>query len=289
MNQPPVANGPPDPRNEMLRINQAQRSYYEQATGRAVSRANSFATNAWRKITARTFGALKAVNLAEEVERLHIGWLGPGIRDKVMELGVGDGTSISPYLATHSRDYLAIDLSQARLDRFRERLDPVGAGPLRVRAVDVLSPEFSETGFDLIYARAVLHHFQYPATILRVLAEKLVPGGLLITYDPLQTWWPARLIRAAYRPFQTDRAWEHPFTKSVLQAIGSEFEIVAVQGFFGMSKWAMLPGIVSSRAGDRLAERWHQRDLAEATSLKAIESCLHASFCLRRRANPASR
>lgn len=43
------------------------------------------------------------------------------------------------------------------------------------------------------------------------LDEKLAPGGIIISHDPLKTSKPIALIRMLYRPFQSDRRWEWPF------------------------------------------------------------------------------
>jgi hypothetical protein len=57
--------------------------------------------------------------------------------------------------------------------------------------------------------------------------------------DPLETWLPTKLLRMAYRPFETDADWEYPFTRDTLRAIQRHFELAKVQGTYGFSKRGM--------------------------------------------------
>ena len=110
---------------------------------------------------------------------------------------------------------------------------------------DFLSDDFAEDGFDVIYAHAVIHHFAHTDVLFDQLKAKLAPDGEVITYDPLQVWLPIRLLRAAYRPFQTDAEWEFPFTRKTCRDIAEAFDVKDVFGVFNRAKWALLLGIVS--------------------------------------------
>jgi hypothetical protein len=57
--------------------------------------------------------------------------------------------------------------------------------------------------------------------------------------DPLETWLPTRLLRMAYRPFETK-----------------------VQGTDGFSKWGIRLGFVAPRYARHWAKAWHEEDLA---------------------------
>src|SRR5690606_21494358 len=113
---------------------------------------------------------------------------------------------------------------------------------------DFLSDEFTEGDFDLVYARAVFHHFKHFHAFLEKLRSCMAPGGRVISLDdPLETWLPMKVLRKIYRPFQTDADWEYPFTRQSLQTIQRYFEIEKVQGTYGLSKWAIPLGFVAPR------------------------------------------
>jgi len=270
-------------RGEMLAVNREQRQYYEKATGANESVANSGATNIWRRAGRRVFGALAAAGVHDSIRELHRGWLGDISHRHLLDLGVGDGNLLSLDLARRAGRYTAIDLSQSRIDRYREKLAEAGIRGVELHAVDFLSPDFQGGDYDVIYAMAVLHHFKHPDALLEVLHQRLGTSGQVVTYDPLAVWLPARLARAAYRPFQTDRAWEFPFTRQTLQVIQKYFNIVQVQGFYGRSKWAALASVASKDLAARLARRWHAHDMSQATSLDRLGSCMHISLLLTKR------
>src|SRR5262245_32758706 len=194
-------------REEMLAINLRQKVYYENATGSEESNVNSGATNLWRRLRARAFSALASDATKDRVRDLHFAWLGPLANLRVLDLGVGDGNLLSLDLARGAGEYVAVDLSAARLARFQEKLRASGIDRVRLLAGDFLDPQNGLGQFDVIYAMAVLHHFRHVEALSEALKDHLSAGGRIISYDPLQTWLPMRLVRAVYRPLQTDRAW----------------------------------------------------------------------------------
>ena len=91
------------------------------------------------------------------VYNVHRHWIGPLTGLKVLELGCGRGTPMTEFLATNSGHYHAIDLSNASVSALAKRLGPLPHVTLHVG--DFLADTFTESGFDLIYAHSVLHHF----------------------------------------------------------------------------------------------------------------------------------
>lgn len=266
---------------EMLTINHDQKRYYEIASGGETHEINSGATNLWRKLRNRVLGAFHGSSLEGSIFELHSRWIGDVGGKKVLELGVGNGSPFSEMLASQAGEYVGLDLSRTRIDQLRSKL-PKGDN-IRLYVVDFLSPEFDEDGFDFIYADAVVHHFRHIDAFLEMLEQKLAPGGRVVTFDPINVWWGARLVRAAFRPFQTDADWEWPFTDKSMRAIENRFDVVECQGVMGKSKWAALLGVVSPRIAAAKAKDWHAHDLANLTTPKALRSCLQGSYHLRKR------
>jgi 2-polyprenyl-3-methyl-5-hydroxy-6-metoxy-1,4-benzoquinol methylase len=270
---------------EMLRINEEQRRYYEQADGANESEINGFATNLWRRWRARALSVFEESDIDESLARLHLQWLGNGLSSlKVLDLGVGYGNPLSMTFARQAKEYVAIDLSEALVKSFQRQLSANETRNARALVADFLSDEFAEKDFDLVYARAVFHHFKHFDAFLDKLRGCLAPGGVVITLDdPLETWLPMKLLRMAYRPFQTDAAWEYPFTRQTLRVIERHFEVEKVQGTYGLSKWGIPLGFVAPQFARRHARAWHQKDLAHPYDMHSVTSCLRVSLKLRAR------
>ena len=270
---------------DMLAVNAAQKTYYEATSGSTQSRTNSPVTNLWRRLRARALDSGKAEGSARTLVPLHRQWIGDVAGRKVLELGVGSGSPLSELLARGAAEYVALDLSMRRLTRLRKKLKQAGIYGRRYVAADFLSPAaFPDEGFDVIYALSVFHHFAHLESFLAVVEEKLAPGGIVVTYDPVQIWWPVRVLRLLYRPFQTDAEWEYPFDEAALRAIEARFEVVACQGLLAKAKWAAVIAVAAPGLGARLAEKWRAEDLGACTTPASLRRSLHASYCLRKRA-----
>jgi SAM-dependent methyltransferase len=274
---------------EMLRINEEQRRYYEQADGAKESEINSLATNLWRRWRARALSVFEENEIDGTLAERHLQWLGGDLSSlKVLDLGVGYGNPLSMTFARQAREYVAIDLSAPLVEWFNRQLKASPTRNARAVVADFLSDEFSERDFDLVYARAVFHHFKHFDAFLEKLHRCMAPGGIVITLDdPLETWLPMKLLRMAYRPFQTDADWEYPFTRQSLRAIQRHFDVEKVQGTYGFSKWGIPLGFVAPQFARRHARAWHQKDLAYAYDMKNVSSCLRVSLMLRAKGTPA--
>lgn len=267
---------------EMLTINVEQKKYYEIASGGETSEINSAGTNLWRKLRKRAFHAFASTD-RESVQALQRAWIGDVSGAKVLDLGVGSGNPLSLELAASAREYVALDLSQSRIDDFRRKVEGAGIEKGKFYAADFLSDEFTEDRFDVIYAMAVFHHFKHLDAFLDTVSRKLAPGGRVVTYDPVNNWWLARMFRAGYRLVQTDSEWEHPFTKTSMNQIESKFEVLACQGVLGKAKYACLLSVLWPSAGRAAIGAWHKDDLRNKTTPASMRNCLHASYHLRKR------
>jgi SAM-dependent methyltransferase len=84
-------------------------------------------------------------------------------------------------------------LSHVAIEKLKQRI--VNFPNARAISVDFLSEDFTENEFDLIYAYGVLHHFPTIPILISKLNEKLANHGQIISYDPLETSWPIKLLR----------------------------------------------------------------------------------------------
>lgn len=271
-----------DPRDEMLRTNLAQRAYYDQTDGGAISEINSPATNLWRWLRARASAAVSD-DMRAEFYAKHRDWIGDLSGKKVLELGCGTGTALSEYLADHAGEYHAIDLSPMQVEELKTRL---GARQnTYFHSGDILDDTLTETGFDVIYAHSVFHHFRHIEVLFDRIDALAARNAKIITLDPLQSWLPARAFRAAFRPFQTDAAWEFPFDAATLRQIEKRFIAERSIGLFQRAKYALILGMISPRLGARFGDRWYGTDLDRDATGSAMNkrSAIQISYLLRPR------
>lgn len=270
-----------DGREKILETNTRQADFYNATNDIRIA---NLPMATWRFVRRRMYRLMDATTMRRDTDALHLRWMGDLSGKKVLDFGCYEGNRLSLRLARESADYLGVDLSDKALAKLARSFKDNGIQGARVRCVDILSPDFDEGGFDVIYAHGVLHHFNPIEALLPVLHEKLAPGGIVVSFDPLQTSFLTRSVRAVYHPFRSDRDWEWPFRRATLQTIGRFFDIVEVQGFLGASKWAIPLVFVAPDTATRVAQGLHQRDLRLANRLGGRTwGCLQLAMYLRKR------
>ena len=256
-------------------VNAKQKEFYDSKRKNAATRLWSFIRN----------GALnrikKDIGIEKDIYELHKTWFGDLSTKKVLDLGCYAGNSLSFYLAQNSKEYLGIDLSPKGINNLNRRLEKIPGARAEVK--DFLSTDFKEDNFDLIYAYGVLHHFRDVDELITKLKEKLSAKGEIVSHDPLQTSLPIKIIRTIYRPFQSDREWEWPFSKDTYYKFEEAFEIKERRAVLGKAKWSALTGVLPISEEKRLgkAKSWHKEDWEKsAHSDEHMFSCMHLSMYL---------
>ena len=261
-------------KSEIIEINKAQKEFYN-------AKKRNFITTAWSKFRGKVLGDLrKNIGISEQIYAQHKLWLGDMSSKKVLDLGCFEGNALSIYIAQNCKEYIGIDLSDIAIEKLNERLKDIPSA--KAIAADFLSDEdFGESNFDIIYAYGVLHHFQNTQILIGKLKEKLTPGGIIISYDPLNTSLPVKVVRTLYRPFQSDANWEWPFTKKTYYKYQSEFNIIEKRAVLGKSKYAMLINLMplSSSYKSKLMKKWHEKDWEKSKiSDNYLFSCMHLTM-----------
>ncbi|MES2774853.1 MAG: class I SAM-dependent methyltransferase [Bacteroidota bacterium] len=271
-------------KDKMLEINKEQQAFYND-----IQKGKNRATRVWayfRETVLKSFR--KGWNTDARIYELHKEWFGDLAGKKVLDLGVFHGNFLSMYLAENSEEYVAIDLSQPGIKRVKEKLAALGKPNTSATVVDFLSDDFKHRDFDVIYAMGVLHHFGDPNELVKRIKQVLKPGGIMVSYDPLQTSLPIKFLRTIYRPFQSDSKWEWPFTRKTIRMFKKEFDVLERKGVFGKSKWAILMRLLpfSKSYKERKAQEWVEHDWNKAsTSDSALFACMHVSLLMRNPAN----
>lgn len=258
---------------EILETNERQKEFYNK-------KKKNLATKLWYSLRNGLLQDLRnTIGLEFHIHKLHLSWLGDLSNKKVLDLGCYAGNSLSMYLAKNSKEYIAIDLSEKGISSLRKRLkDLPNASAF---TIDFFAEEFTENNFDLIYAYGVLHHFKDVDNLIEKLNEKLNRSGEIISYDPLQTSFPLKFIRNVYRPFQTDRDWEWPFSQETFFKFNKAFRVKERRGMLGKSKYfffvKLLP--LSSSMKLKIGKDWHVDDWEKSSySDKHLFKCMHLTM-----------
>jgi SAM-dependent methyltransferase len=117
--------------------------------------------------------------LLDPLELEHIARLGAGPGWRCLEVGSGNG-SISRALAERVGPGGHVVVSDIDIAYIKELRVPC----LEVRRIDVLQDVIEEHSYDLVVARALLHHLTRPRTALERLVAGLRPGGVLLSIEP---------------------------------------------------------------------------------------------------------
>lgn len=266
-------------KEDILETNIKQKEFYN-------TKKKNFATKIWSSLREKTLKKIrKNIGILDETYKTHEVWFGDLSKKKVLDLGCFEGNTLSLHLAENAKEYIGIDLSDKAIDKLNKRLEHIPHA--KAVALDFLSEEFSEKDFDLIYAYGVLHHFPNVDVLISKLNEKLADNGEIISYDPLETSWPIKLIRMIYRPFQSDAAWEWPFTRKTYAKFNDAFTILERRGLLGKTKWFFLIGFLpmSEEKSVALGKKWHKEDWEKsATSLSRMFTCMHLTMHMRKKA-----
>jgi SAM-dependent methyltransferase len=262
----------------ILETNIKQKEFYN-------TKKKNLGTHIWSKFRNGVLNRIKKnIGVQDQAYVLHKEWFGDLATKKVLDLGCFFGNYWSMYLAEHSREYLGIDLSDVAIAKLEERLKPFPNA--RAMAIDFLSTDFTEKQFDLIYAYGVLHHFESTTILIDKLNEKLASNGRVISYDPLETSLPIKIIRTIYRPFQSDSEWEWPFTKKTFYKFDKAFNIIERHGLLGKSKWIALINIlpISGQKKKEIGQKWHREDWEQSKiSDSVLFGCMHLTMLMQKK------
>jgi ubiquinone/menaquinone biosynthesis C-methylase UbiE len=107
----------------------------------------------------------------------------------VLDDGCGTGAFLEFARRSGARveRYVGVDVSRGMLGHAARRLELSGHDQILVQA-DACRLPFADDTFDVVYARALLHHLPSPADGLREIRRVLKPGGRAVVLDPNKTF-----------------------------------------------------------------------------------------------------
>lgn len=179
-----------------------------------------------------------------DASRLELLLPAEGGKKRILDAGCGGGGSALLLFGERlrSHDYLGVDISDAvkvAEQRFAERGIP---GRFHQSDLNAIPEELGQ--FDVIFSEGVLHHTDSVETALRVLAQRLNPGGKFLFYvyakkAPIREYTDD-LIRDAIAPLRNDEAWKalEPLTKlgKALGDLNIEIEVEEDIPYLGILK-----------------------------------------------------
>ena len=271
-------------KEEIEEINKQQAEYYNKDHAKRPGNVFSRLWSNFRNGPLNDY--VQNFDMKDRIYSEHKRWFGELKDKKVLDLGCFSGNALSLYLAENAKEYIGIDLSDVAINKLQHKIEERGFSNARALAVDFLSDDFDERDFDLVYAFGVMHHFENFDLLVQRINEVTRPEGKIITYDPLETSLPVRVLRRLYRPFQSDADWEWPFTRSTLRKIANAFDVVEVHGLLGKSKYGlpyhMLP--LPDDGKKKTIQSWIDRDW-NATDIMDVTPCMHLTMLLQRKAD----
>jgi SAM-dependent methyltransferase len=238
--------------SKMIVVNIEQAKYYDsislhddkqESTGYATHKKANLLTRFWATLRYQQQSAFASSGVQQRKEEFHKHWIETKKGGKFLELGCFRGTGSSWPLIEACGSYLGIDLSAKAVDFFNGTLRNAGlAQKARAQACDFLVME-SDEKYDLIFAHGVLHHFEDPDPLFAKISALMKSDGILLLTEPSQINPLYALIRKGFRPFQSDAAWEWPFTKKTVFSM--ERYLKGVDGF-GWGRYSLLLSVMTS-------------------------------------------
>ena len=215
--------------DDMLSINVEQASFYDSiseaedrragTSGYSSNRSANFFTRSWAALRGRQKKAVLMSGVADAERVFQDKCLDTKRGGDFLEIGCFRGSKVGLKMIEASSSYVGVELSPKAAEVYRSKIAAAG---LTFKA-EVIAGDFlklpTDKKFDLIYAHGVLHHFANPEPVFEKIASLLKPDGILLFTEPSARNPMFRMARSLYRPFQSDKAWEWPFSKKTLELL----------------------------------------------------------------------
>ena len=202
----------------------------------ATNKSANLITRLWARLRYAHQDAFEDIGVDKIKENFLIEHLKDEAGGRFLEIGCFRGTRYSDPIIENAGSYTGIDLSSSAISAFQDTVNKDGrSSKVELIAGDLLQ-HAPEEKYDVLFAHGVLHHFESPEILFERLNSLIKPGGILLCAEPSQVNKLFRFIRFLYRPFQSDKEWEWPFTKETVNCMEKYF---LIESGFGWGKYSM--------------------------------------------------
>jgi len=226
--------------DEMIALNRTQAAFYDKVqagedaaarkgagSGYSENESINWLSRVWATLRDSQAHAVERSGAMKRVHDLQTVWMAEKQGRNFFEIGCFTGSRETFQLIENSAFYTGIDLSEAASGALRRKVEDRGL----MHKASILCGDFlaytppAGVKFDFIYAHGVLHHFENPAPVFAKIREMISNDGVLVFVEPVAINPVLRLIRAAYRPFQSDASWEWPFQENTVDELTKRFKV----------------------------------------------------------------
>ncbi len=231
----------------VIQLNRRQATFYdsisaeediEEQTGYATHERANVLTRTWAALRYQQQRAFSQSGLEAKKSSFLQRWIERKRGGAFLEIGCFRGTCASFPLIEMSGRYLGIDLSRKAVEAFMLKIENAG---FRQKATAIAADFLvfdDDRKYDVVFAHGVLHHFEDPDPLFRKIRQLLADDGILLFTEPSSINVVFRVIRAMYRPFQSDKAWEWPFTEATVSVLERYFRPLEGFGWGRLSLFA---------------------------------------------------
>jgi len=263
--------------DKAIELNKQQAEFYnnislkddtDEFTGYARNKHANFMTKIWARLRYAHQDAFEDIGVDTAKLNFLLDHCKQRVGARFLEIGCFRGTRFSNPIIECAGSYTGIDLSKSAIDAFQKTVDKDGrAEKVTLIAGDLLE-HVPDEQYDVLFAHGVLHHFESTELLFDKLNSLIKPGGMLLCAEPSQVNRLFKFVRMLYRPFQSDKDWEWPFTRKSVRDLEKYFTI---ESGFGWGRFSMplslthsIPGIGSIMRP--LYKRLLKRELASKLS-----------------------
>lgn len=228
-----------------IKTNERQATFYNNIsteedkklfTGYGRNKSSNFITKLWARLRYAHQDAFEDIGIDTIKETFLLECCEQKRGGRFLEIGCFRGTRYSDPIIECAGSYTGIDLSSNAIAAFQETVNQDG----RASKVELISGDLlkhtPEEKYDVLFAHGVLHHFESPKLLFEHLDSLIKPGGILLCAEPSQINTMFKFARVLYRPFQSDKDWEWPFTK---QTVSNMEKYFCIESGFGWGKHSM--------------------------------------------------
>jgi len=128
-----------------------------------------------------TFGRLVRRRIANAISHMDI-----GPDDRVLDLGVGTGCSLSYYQPNRGR-IIGVDLSSGMLGKARKKIAELGLTNTTVFQADAMQLPFADNSFDHVFISHVISVVSDPYRLVREAQRVAKPGSRIVIVNHFQS------------------------------------------------------------------------------------------------------